>query len=197
MPLGIRSQAGSYSTALRCFGIRMPDGNAPRVSALHHTVKPCTPVPVTCHRYGIVRDIRRYAQLSEHPEAQGLRPRPMQRPAPPRLKDVPVTSNVAVLNKYLAPGKLMEFRLLDDFVLAVVVSHFRQEEKQSNHAMYEVMDSQGNTHHIKPSQVVVVLPGKGYSVDDVKKIAAQVCVLLLFCVVHSDSGRLQNQNRIQ
>jgi hypothetical protein len=103
-----------------------------------------------------------------------LRPRPIKKAPPAKVKDVAVTSHSSVLNKYLAPGKLMEFRLLDSFVLALIKSQIQGEVQSSNRMLYEVVDAQGQTHSVRPSQVVVVLPGKGYTFEDVQSIASKV-----------------------
>lgn len=132
------------------------------------------PFTAQWHGVGIARHVRRYAHMPDQAESPSLQPRPMKRPPPAQVKDIPVASHSSVLNKYLAPGKLLEFRNLDSFLLGLVVAQVRKENQPSSHLLYEVLDAEGNTHTVKPSQVVVVLPGKGYTSESVKKISSQV-----------------------
>lgn len=173
MPLGAFPCTLHFPTMLRkigastAAGASFPESAKPRYAIVASFV-------AQCHRADSARGVRRYAQMPDQTETPGLRPRPLKRPPPAQVKDIPVSTHSSVLNKYLAPGKLLEFRNLDSFVLALIVSQVRKEDQPSSHLLYEVIDAEGHTHNVKPSQIVVVLPGKGYTIESVKEISSKV-----------------------
>lgn len=178
---GSEMPASAFPYALHCpamfrkSGVSTAGASIPESAMRMHRGVGVAPFSAHFHRSTMARDVRGYAQMPDQAEAPpGLRPRPLKRPPPAKVKDIPVTSHSSVLNKYLAPGKLMEFRTLDTFVLAVIVAQVRKENQPASHLLYEVIDAEGQTHNVKPSQVVVVLPGKGYTTEDLKKITSQV-----------------------
>jgi hypothetical protein len=85
-----------------------------------------------------------------------------------------VSSHNSVLLKYMAPGKMLEFRQGDGFVLGVIQESAARRPSAS--VQVTAVDALGVEHTVRASQVVVVLPGKEYTREDVKRVEEQVRV---------------------
>ena len=118
--------------------------------------------------------LRRHVTQAPHPAAPQppQQQAPQQAPAqpvlkpppvrPPVLRDVPTTSSGSTLSKYLQPGKLVEFKYEDENVLGLVLhTHLPTKGPTTSHEAVCV-DASGREFSIKPTQVVVVLPGRNY-----------------------------------
>jgi len=111
------------------------------------------------------------AELREQGAAPELRPRPVKR-IETQVKDIPVTSGASVLKQYLAPGKVVEFRVQDSYVLGLVTKQLPSKPGQKH--VVSAVDVNGTEHTVQPSQVVVVLPGKDYTDESLQRIHAKV-----------------------
>lgn len=111
------------------------------------------------------------AGVREQGTAPELRPRPVKR-IETQVKDIPVTSGASVLKQYLAPGKVVEFRVQDSYVLGLVTKQLPSKPGQKHVVL--AVDVNGTQHTVQPSQVVVVLPGKDYTEESLQRIHAKV-----------------------
>lgn len=111
------------------------------------------------------------ADLQEQGPAPELRPRPVKR-IETQVKDIPVTSGASVLKQYLAPGKVVEFRVQDSYVLGLVTKQLPSKPGQKH--VVTAVDVDGKEYTVQPSQVVVVLPGKDYTDEALQRIQAKV-----------------------
>ena len=136
MPLGAFPYALHCPKMLRKIGTSTAAGpSRPEAAMPQCCATRVAPFTAQWHGVGIARDVRRYAHMPDQAESPSLQPRPMKRPPPAQVKDIPVASHSSVLNKYLAPGKLLEFRNLDSFLLGLVVAQVRKENQPSSHCL--------------------------------------------------------------
>ena len=92
---------------------------------------------------------------------------------PPTIRDVPNTSSGNALSKYLVAGKLIQFKHNDDNVLGLIKDSFIPEKGQSG-AYATVTDLNGKEYKVKPTQIVVVLPGKEYDAEELQHMEQAV-----------------------
>eukprot|EP00892_Ulva_mutabilis_P008006 jgi/Ulvmu1/5578/UM023_0115.1 len=108
------------------------------------------------------------AELREQAPKPELRPRPVKR-VETQVKDVPVTSGTSVLKQYLAPGKVVEFRVQDSYILGLVTKQLPSTASQKH--VVSAVDGSGQEYTLQPSQVVVVLPGKDHTRESLLSIS--------------------------
>lgn len=105
-----------------------------------------------------------YAAPTPPKPAAVLAPPPVK---PPVIRDVPNTSSGNLLSKYLVAGKLIQFKHDDDNILGLIQdAHIPEKGQRGAYAV--AVDVQGTQHKVKPTQIVVVLPGKEYDVAELQ-----------------------------
>jgi hypothetical protein len=85
------------------------------------------------------------------------------------VRDIPTGSSRSVLNRYLAPGKMLEFRHEDSYILGIVTGVV-----STSNNIVAVRDVSGKVYEVLPSQVVVVLPGTSHSLELLKTVQKKV-----------------------
>lgn len=104
------------------------------------------------------------------------------------MRDVPHNTSAATLSKYLAPGKLLEFRANGTCAVGVVLSVEDPEpsgpvprsSKDLPPPKYRVVSDSGEEVSILPSQIVAVMPGVDYGVNAAREFADAVRLLISF-----------------